>query len=93
MSIIDTEVLFSQRKSVYTVDLDELSSNLSEAWELARGNTRGIQEKQKVQHDKKKSESVSWYKTYLGNFKARIARSCIHPYHVPRDRIRPCYPE
>ena len=56
-SRISTETLLSQKRSVYSADLDnykvELASNLSEAWELARENILVAQERQKTQYNKK----------------------------------------
>ena len=54
---ISTETLLSQKRSVYSADLDnykvELAYNLSEAWELARENILVAQERQKTQYNKK----------------------------------------
>ena len=54
---IPTETVLSQKRSVYSVNLDdykvELASNLSEAWELARENILVAQEQQKTQYNKK----------------------------------------
>ena len=54
---IPTETVLSQKRSVYSVNLDdykmEVASNLSEAWELARENILVAQEQQKTLYNKK----------------------------------------
>ena len=54
---IPTKTVLSQKRSVYSVDLDDykigVASDLSEAWELARENIVVAQEWQKTQYNKK----------------------------------------